>query len=193
MPRQLLALLTTAVLLSGCGAEDDDPARPSPESASESPSESASPCLVTAEQLTEITGVEQTLSETGAPPLDPDDDPVEEVSCDTTLDEREVKISWQVGGADLTVGGPITHDELRIYVEQGDAEVTEAEVGAAEPAWVGTRSELGFAWATAAAVAGDSRLVVEVVGDDETTDVSQARAEVVAVTEALVEAVGDRA
>ena len=105
MPRQLLALLTTAVLLSGCGAEDDAPARPAPESASEA----ASPCLVTAEQLTEITGVEQTLSETSAPPLDPDDDPVEEVSCDTTLDEREVKISWQVGGADLTVGGGPYH------------------------------------------------------------------------------------
>jgi hypothetical protein len=190
VPRQLLALLTTAALLCGCSAQGDDPARPVPESAPESAS--APPCLITAEQVAEITGVEQSLSEVDAPPLDPGDDAVEEVSCDTALDEREVKISWQVGGADLTAGGPITHDELRIFVEQGDAKVTEAEVGAAEPAWVGTRSELSLVWATAAAVAEDSRLVVEVVGDDETTDVGQARTEVLAVTEALVEAVGDR-
>ncbi len=184
MPRSLPALMITAALLTGCGTQDDTPARPAPPA--------AAPCLITAEQLAEITGVEQSLSAADAPPLDPDDDAVEEVSCDTALDEREVKISWQVGGADLTVGGPITHDELRVFVEQGDAEVEEAEVGAAEPAWVGTRRELSRVWATAAAVEGDARLVVEVVGDDETTDVPQARAEVVAVTEALVEAVGAR-
>lgn len=187
MRTHLLVALLAAVLLGGCGNADD----PSDPATSSSPTADA-PCLVTPEQLTEITGVEQSLSESDAPPVDPDADPDDELLCRTLVDERDTTIEWQLSGADLAAGGALTHADLRDYVARGDAEVTEVGLDAGSPAWVGQREEAGAALTVVAVSLDDLWLNVELSGDDESVDRAGASDEAVAVTTALVEAVRAR-
>lgn len=186
----LPAVLLAAVLLGGCAGDTDAP-DPS-DTASGSPDGADAPCLVTAEQLTEITGVEQTLSESDAPPVDPDADPEDELLCRTTVDERDTTIEWQLSSSDLAAGGTLTHNQLRDYVARGDAEVTEVDLDAGTPAWVGQREEAGAALTVVAASLDDRWLSVELSGNDEAVDRAGARDEAVAVTSALVDAVAAR-
>jgi hypothetical protein len=178
------ALLAATCLLAACS----DPASPGADDPAPTPSEEAAPCLVTEAELAEITGVDQTLEESDLPPVDPDADPEAEIACSTTLDERDVSISWHLTSADMAVGGSLTHEELRDFVDQGGAEVSEVEVASGTQTWLGSLQELGLVWATTATSQGDQWLKVEVEGDDSTTTRQQAEDEVVAVTSALVAA-----
>jgi hypothetical protein len=185
--RTTASLLAAACLLAACS----DPASPGTDdpTATDTPSaDAAAPCLLTEAELSEITGVEQTLEESDLPPVDPDADPEADVACSTSVDERDVTISWHLASADMAVGGALTHAELRDFVDEGGARVSEVEVAAGTTAWLGSLRELGLVWATTATSQGDQWLKVEVEGDDSSTTRRQAEDEVVAVTQALVAA-----
>jgi hypothetical protein len=185
--RTTASLLAAACLLAACS----DPASPETDDPTTTPTSTAgdaAPCLVSEAELSEITGVEQTLEESDLPPVDADADPEADVACSTTVDERDVTISWHLASADMAVGGALTHEELRDFVDEGGARVSEVEVASGTTAWLGSLRELGLVWATTATSQGDQWLKVEVEGDDSSTTRQQAEDEVVAVTQALVAA-----
>lgn len=182
--RTAAALLAATCLLSACS----DPAPTGTDDPTGTPTQEAAPCLITATELSEITGVQQTLEESDLPPVDPDADPESDIVCSTTADERDVTISWQLTSADMAVGGSLTHEELRDFVDQGDARVSEVEAASGTQAWLGSLQELGLVWATTATSQGDQWLKVEVEADDSSTTRRQAEDEVVSVTRALVAA-----
>jgi hypothetical protein len=184
-----LALAVSATL--GLAACSDDTAREKagdPAAGSSTGSgAAAAPCLVTADRLGEILGTGQTVQEVDVPPLGEESEG--DLTCETALDENDQQVTWTLSSADMTVGGPLTRRELRAFVEGPDTQVSEVEVGADEPAWLGTSSQLGMSYATTATLQGEQWLKVEVTGDDDTVAVDDASDAAVQVTRALVEAV----
>lgn len=182
----LVLSVTAALTLAACS--DDDGAGTDPGSGTTTGSTpDAGPCLVTAEQLGEILGTEQTVDEVDVPPLD--EESQDDLTCETAVDDNDQKVTWSLSSTAMTVGGDLTHDELRPFVEGTGTEVSEVEVGADEPAWLGTSSDLGLSFATTATLQGERWLKVEVNGDDDSVDVEQAGDAAVQVTRALVEAI----
>lgn len=177
--------VTSALGLAGC-SDDSAPAPDGPDATAASPA-SAGPCLVTAAQLGDILGTEQTVEEVDVPPVDGESEG--DLTCETAVDENDQKVTWTLADASMTVGGALTHRELRSFVEGTGTEVSEVEVGADEPAWLGTSSDLGRSWATTATSQGERWLKVEVSGDDDTVAVGDASDAAVQVTRALVEAI----
>lgn len=176
--------LTAALTLAACS---DDTATDPGSSATTGSTPEAGPCLVTAEQLGEILGAEQTVEEVDVPPVDEESE--DDLTCETAVDDNDQKVTWSLSSAAMTVGGDLTHEELRSFVEGTGTEVSEVEVGADEPAWLGTSSDLGLSFATTATLQGERWLKVEVNGDDDSVGVEQAGDAAVQVTKALVEAI----
>ena len=181
----LVLAVATTLPLAACS--DDGPATDPDASPTTSPSADATPCLLTAEQLGDLLGTEQTVEEVDVPPMG--EWSVGDLTCETAPDADDRTITWSLRSAEMTVGGALTHQELRAFVDGAGTEVSEVEVGADETAWLGTSSDLGLSWATTATSQGERLLEVEVTGDEETVTVDDASDAAVEVTRALVEAI----
>lgn len=181
----LVLAVATALPLAACS--DDGSATDPDTSPTTSPSADATPCLVTAEQVGEILGTEQTVEEVEVPAVGEESEG--DLTCETAADADDRKVTWSLSSAEMTVGGALTHQELRSFVEGTGTKVSEVEVGADETAWLGTSSDLGLSWATTATSQGERWLKVEVTGDEETVTVDDASDAAVEVTRALVEAI----
>ncbi|WP_126688283.1 hypothetical protein [Nocardioides ferulae] len=143
-------VVSLAIVLALTGCQESSGDEPGPEPTAEA----AGPCLVTAEQLTEITGVAQEL-------LEPD---VSEVRthCQTMLDERDVSIEW--GLHQPALDPPPTQAELRSYLVEDDSTVAEIDLGAGVRGWAARGTPVGLPIGQVVAVLDDRVLQVEVTG-----------------------------
>lgn len=101
-------LVAASLLLTGCQGDQGDagvakPATPSPEATT---GQATGPCLLTADQLTEITGVAQELGE----PRQVEDT----VVCETALGERAAGYFWDIEARSSTPELEELRDEVQI-------------------------------------------------------------------------------
>jgi hypothetical protein len=180
MSRTVLSALVLALVLlaGGCGDEEPSP----PPAASGGEPESA--CLVTAEQLAEITGTPQEVREVDVP----GGGLGTQLACDTAEDERTVSMEWSL--REPLIDPPPTHEEQRSFVEDPGNEVAEAELGDGQPGWVGFGPSAGHAAAKVVTLLDDLMLHVSVTAwdDDSGVGVAQVRDEALALAEAVVAA-----
>lgn len=126
-------LLVTAV---ACANDDDDrpeePASSSVSSPTSSPESSSAStdasCLVTAAELAEITGTEQTIESSSIPSGD--------LYCETPEDSRGVEIEWFV--LKPSPGRPLSHEKQGSNLKKTGLTVSEVELGSDATGWLGT-------------------------------------------------------
>lgn len=158
LPHRLSAVaLVLMAALAGCG--DDTVTDTDPDKAGQSAPADAGPCLVTAEQLEEITGTAQTIQEVDVP-----DDLGANQTCGTQLDERDVSMKWSL--SEPFIDPPPTHEEQRVQVEDPGLTVEEADLGDGQDGWIGAGQYAGLPRARIYTILDGLALSVEVTATD---------------------------
>lgn len=180
MSRTVLSTAALALVLLAGGCGDEEPPQPSAGSGAEP----ESPCLVTSEQLTEITGTTQEVREVDVP----GGGLGTELACDTVADERDVSMEWSL--REPSIDPPPTHEEQRTFVEDRGNEVAEADLSDGRSGWVGFGTSGGHAGANVVTVLDDLLLQVSVTAYDADSGVgvAQVKDEALALAEAVVAA-----
>ncbi|KRF35019.1 hypothetical protein ASG94_12870 [Nocardioides sp. Soil805] len=169
------AALALVLLAGGCGDEE-----PSPEP-NGSAGEPEPACLVTAEQLAEITGTPQEVREVDVP----GGGLGTELACETVLDEREVSMRWSL--REPGIDPPPTLEEQRTYVEDPGNEVETVDLGAGQSGWVGFGTSAGLTGANVVTLLDDLMFQTSVTAYDDTgVSVEKVRDEALALAEAVV-------
>ena len=179
----LRASATAIVLLASltaCVGDEEPWTSPSP-SPSARPDPVDGPCLVTREQLNEITGTEQTIVEVPSEGL-------AEFICATTLDDRYVVMQWFL--EEPSAGRPQTHQEQRIELDDLGLTVEEASLGKGQTSWVGMGKPIAYPYAQVNAQVNDQSLEVMITAYDEGSPLTvvQIREESLALARAVVAA-----
>ncbi len=169
----LLAALTACSTDEGSGAAKQT-----------GPEATQTSCLVTSDELGEITGVKQEIQEVDVP-----DGLGATVTCETVVDERGVSLTW--GLNEPFIDPPPTFGEQRALVEEEDMVVEETELGSGLAGWVGAGRVFDHLEARVVTLLGDRILNVEANADDEApVSVSQIKDEALALARAVVAAKG---
>ena len=159
LPHRLSAVsLVLIATLAGCG-DDDVVTDQYPDKSGQSAPADAGPCLITAEQLEEITGVPQTIQEIDVP-----DGLGAEQACGTLLDERDVSMRWSL--SEPFIDPPPTHEEQRVQVEDPGLKVEEADLGDGQDGWIGAGQYSGLPRARVYTILDGLELSVEVTATD---------------------------
>ena len=174
-----VAVLLLATL-AACGEDEPRAADPTPSTPT-----ADTPCLVTADQLKEITGTSQEIREVEVP----GGGLGTQLFCETALDEREVAMTWSL--QEPFIDPPPSHEEQRTFVEEDEMVVEEADLGEGQSGWVGAGRVFDHSEARVVTLLGDLMLHVEVNADDDgTVSSSQIKDEALALARAVVAARG---
>lgn len=131
LPAKAMVTATlAAAVLTGCQTSGDQkrPADDAP------PSAASPPCLLTAQQLTDITGTEQEIRE-------PDEYDTR-FECQNLLDGRGALIRW--GLRETSLNPPPTLQELRGRAEQNGSVVEEVTLGKGIVGWLARGTPVGL-------------------------------------------------
>ena len=125
------ALLVGALLLSACGGTPSGAPTPSsaptPTPTSRRTPDVAPPCLVSAEQLAEITGTSQEVETSPVPGV--------ELYCETTPDARGIEMFWYLEDP-APRRLPTARQQGRSVRDRG-LDVSRLDLGATRPGWLG--------------------------------------------------------
>ncbi len=152
-------------LLASCG----DSSPPPPEASAAEPStaepstteprtDNISPCLVTSDDLAELTGTAQTVTPSDVPGVD--------LYCDTVADSRGVEMEWFLKKSPR--GKTPSHQKQRSFMERTGMTVSEVDLGSNTLGWLGT-GPADLPMAQILTVVDGLRLYVNVI-DVETDD-----------------------
>lgn len=148
--RRTAVSLALLAALAACGDPDDETTEspePTPtQTAADTPS-AAGPCLVTEQELQDISGTAQTLEEVPS-------DGLAELICQTAADERGVVMLWSV-----EKGGDQTAEGQRDELDGLDLQVSPADLGDGQTGWIGVGKPVGYPHAQLKTLLADQQVL----------------------------------
>ena len=162
------AVVAVLVLLgaTACAADDEPEVSPAPTTPP-----AASPCLVSADELTDLTGTPQEVREVELP----DGGLGTELFCETVLDERDVSMEWKL--REPGVDPPPSLEEQRTLIDDPGMTPEEVDLGGGFSGWAASGRPIGLAEAQVVALLDDLMLHVTVTAHDDDSGLGPADVE----------------